>query len=71
MDIFLDWCERYPFYFLDGDADMRDRKSVSLTDSEYADYKRVMAEFDAWQDKMNAMRRSDWKPYCKSLDPLP
>lgn len=47
MDLFLDWCEHYPFYFLDGDADIRDRKSVSLTDSEYADYKRVMAEFDA------------------------
>lgn len=68
MELFLDWYERYPFYFLDEDAD---GKSVSLTDSEYADYKRVMAEFDAWQDKMRAMRQSDWKPYCKSLDPLP
>jgi hypothetical protein len=58
--LFISSDERWPFFTLD-DPELwaaNEIPPVELSDADYADYKRVMAEFEAWQDRIEVMDRS-------------
>ncbi len=58
MKLYLRASEEYPVYSLTEAPPHRlpwtKPNEVELTDAEWADYQRVTAEFQAWQDRLHA-----------------
>lgn len=56
MRVQIDDDERYPDYFVaavdDDSADEYQEYNAEMTAQELADYRRVLAEYDAWQVKL-------------------
>lgn len=56
MRVQIDDDERYPVYFVaavdDESADEDQEFNAEMTAQELADYRRVLAEYYAWQDKL-------------------
>ena len=49
--------EWYPVFGLidrDTDDSVREEFTIELSDEDYADYERMMAEFDEWQKRLGA-----------------
>jgi hypothetical protein len=56
MKVYADEDEYYPFWTLrEASSDDSARKKADykdISDEEFAEYKRIMAEFEAWQEKL-------------------
>lgn len=59
VPVFIDWNEWYPVYSAVRLTDRRYKPKFYLTEEELADYKRVLKEFNDWQEKLRRMRYPD------------
>ncbi len=58
MKVVINVDEQYPFYTTNPPSEFEKKYKPTLYDitrNEYSDYKRVMAEFDAWQERLNQL----------------